>query len=37
MVDYEYDFLEEGRYCIGWQSELSGVVCEVHVEKEEKI
>ena len=37
MVDYEYDFLEEGRYCIRWQSELSGVVFEVHVEKEEKM
>ena len=37
MVDYEYEFAEEERNCIRWQSELIGVVSEVHAVREEKL
>ena len=37
MLDYEYEFAEEQKIYIRWQSELIGVVFEVRVVKEEKL
>ena len=36
MVDYEYEFAEEGKNCIRWQSDLIEVVFEMCVVREEK-